>query len=69
MTTEKKREAARKNIRKAQAAWKSMSRRQHAAAQPEGRKRAKPGVGGEGDYYHIGVRDKRQPDVSHTGCG
>lgn len=56
MTTEKQREAARKNIRKAQAVWASMSSRQHAAAQPEGRARKKPGTGGEGNYYHVEVR-------------
>jgi hypothetical protein len=33
-----------------------MSSRQHAAAQPEGRARKKPGTGGEGDYYHVEVR-------------
>jgi hypothetical protein len=56
MTTEKQREAARKNIRKAQAAWASMSPRQHAMAQPEGRARKKPGTGGEGNYYHVELR-------------
>lgn len=56
MTTEKQREAARKNIRKAQAAWASMSSRQHALAQPEGRTRKKPGSGGEGNYYHVELR-------------
>lgn len=56
MTTEKQREAARKNIRKAQAAWTSMSSRQHAVAQPEGRTRKKPGSGGEGNYYHVELR-------------
>lgn len=56
MTTEKQREAARKNIRKAQAAWASMSSRQHAVAQPEGRTRKKPGSGGEGNYYHVELR-------------
>jgi hypothetical protein len=56
MTTEKQREASRKNIRKAQAAWASMSSRQHAMAQPEGRTRKKPGTGGEGNYYHVEVR-------------
>jgi hypothetical protein len=59
MATEKQREAARQNIRKAQAAWKAMSHGQRARAQPEGRGRAKPGTGGEGDYYHIGVRPKK----------
>ena len=60
MATQKQRAAARQNVRKAQAAWKSMSRRQHARAQPEGRKRKKPGTGGEGDYYHVEVRPKEQ---------
>ncbi|MDA8128702.1 MAG: hypothetical protein M0Z73_08425 [Betaproteobacteria bacterium] len=56
MTTEKQRTAARTNIRKAQAAWASMSSRQHAMAQPEGRARKRPGTGGEGNYYHVEVR-------------
>lgn len=56
MTTAKQRTAANTNIRKAQAAWASMSSRQHAAAQPEGRARKKPGTGGEGDYFHVEVR-------------
>src|SRR5438128_1668597 len=59
MATEKQREAARKNIRKAQAAWKAMSHRQRAQAQPEGRARKKPGTGGTGDYYHVGVRPRK----------
>ena len=59
MTTEKQRTAAKTNIRKAQAAWQAMSPRQHAIAQPEGRARKKPGTGGEGNYYHVGVRPKR----------
>jgi hypothetical protein len=60
MATEKQREAARRNIRKAQAAWRSMSRSQHSRAQPEGRVRTKPGMGGEGGYYRITVRDKTE---------
>src|ERR671934_3101069 len=59
MATTKQREAARRNIKKAQAAWKSMSHQQHARAQPEGRKRKKPGTGGQGDYFHVTVRDKK----------
>src|SRR5437773_9727269 len=59
MATQKQREAASQNIRKAQAAWKSMSPRQHAQAQPEGRGRKKPGTGGTGEYYHVGVRPKQ----------
>ncbi len=60
MATQKQRGAARKNIRKAQAAWQSMSHREHARAQPEGRARQKPGEGGEGEYYRIRVRPKDQ---------
>src|SRR5437016_4312189 len=73
MATQKQREAARKNIRKAQAAWKSMSRGQHARAQPEGRGRQKPGTGGKGDYFHVRVRSKegfvtfRTQDVGDPG--
>src|SRR4051812_19674807 len=58
MATQKQRAAARKNIKKAQAAWQSMSHRQHALAQPEGRKRQKPGTGGGGEFYRITVRPK-----------
>jgi hypothetical protein len=54
----KQREAARKNIKKAQAAWRAMSHEQHARAQPEGRAREEPGKGGEGAYYRIRVRPK-----------
>jgi len=60
MATEKQLAAARQNIKKAQAAWKSMTSRQHSLAQPEGRKRAKPGSTGEGDYYRIVVRPKQE---------
>lgn len=73
MTTEKQRAAARRNIRKAQAAWRSMSRRQHALAQPEGRARKKPGTGGQGEYFHVAVRRKgdfvafRTQDVGRKG--
>jgi hypothetical protein len=60
MTTAKQKEAARKNIKKAQQAWKSMSLRAHSRAQPEGKGRAKPGSTGEGEYYHIEVRPKEE---------
>ncbi len=53
--------AAKKNIKKAQKKWKSMSSRARAIAQPEGRARAKPGSKEDtGEYYHIVVRDKKQ---------
>jgi hypothetical protein len=73
VATQKQREAARQNIRKAQAAWKAMSHEQHTRAQPEGRGRKKPGTGGEGEYYHVGVRPKedfvtfRTQDVGEPG--
>jgi len=60
MATEKQREAARKNIRKAQTAWKAMSHQQRAQAQPEGNQRKQPGAAGTGEYYHIGVRPKEE---------
>lgn len=73
MATQKQREASRQNIRKAKSAWKTMSRGQHAQAQPEGRGRKKPGTGGEGEYYHVAVRPKedfvtfRTQDVGEPG--
>jgi hypothetical protein len=60
MTTLKQRQAARANIRKAQSRWKSMSHRQHALAQPQGRTRKKPGTTGGGQYFRIVVRPKAQ---------
>ena len=60
MATEKRRSAAKRNVKKAQQAWRNMSPRARARAQPEGRGRSKPGTTGEGDFYHIEVRPKRQ---------
>ncbi|MGE5073641.1 MAG: hypothetical protein ACM3MF_09455 [Anaerolineae bacterium] len=57
MATSKQRQAARKNIKKAQTRWHAMTSRQHAVAQPEGRKRQRPGAGG-GNYYRVEVRSK-----------
>lgn len=37
-----------------------MTPRERALAQPEGRRRAKPGAKGEGDYFRIVVRPKEQ---------
>lgn len=73
MATEKQREAARRNIKKAQAAWQSMSHQEHARVQPEGRQRKKPGTTGQGEYYRIQVRPKdefvtfRTQDVGDPG--
>src|SRR5436309_875902 len=64
--------AAKKNIKKAQAKWQSMTHRQHALAQPEGRARKRPGAGG-GKFYRIQVRPKsefvtfRTQDVGELG--
>src|SRR4030042_5626512 len=60
MLTKKQKEAAKKNIKKAQAKWQAMSPREHAQAQPEGRARAKLGTKGEGDYCRIVVRSKEE---------
>lgn len=60
MATTKQKVAAKKNIKKAQTKWKSMTKRQRTLAQPQGRGRKKPGAGGEGKFYHIEVRPKGQ---------
>lgn len=56
--TQKQTAAARKNIKKAQAKWKGMTKRQHSLAQPQGRGRKKPGSTGKGKFYRIIVRPK-----------
>ncbi len=72
MATMKQRQAARKNIKKAQSRWQSMSSRQHSMSQPEGRGRQRPGAGG-GQYYRVEVRPKsefvtfRMQDVGSKG--
>ena len=64
---------AKKNIVKAQKAWKGMTGRQRALAQPQGRKRAKSGSTGKGNFYRINVRPKgdflsfRVQDVGEKG--
>ena len=73
MATDKQKEAAKKNIQKAQQRWQEMTPYEHALAQPEGRKRARPGAKGEGDYFRIVVRPKdefttfRYHDVGEKG--
>jgi hypothetical protein len=37
-----------------------MTAREHARAQPEGREREKPGSTGEGEYFHVEVRPKKE---------
>jgi hypothetical protein len=60
MPTQKQKDASKKNIKKAQNKWKTMTSRQRAIAQPQGRKRAKPGTKGTGEYFRIVVRSKEQ---------
>lgn len=60
MATKKQVAAAKKNVKKASAAWKEMTPRKRALAQPQGRSRKKPGTGGEGAFYRIEVRPKGQ---------
>jgi hypothetical protein len=60
MATAKQKEASKKNIKKAQAAWKAMSSTEHARSQPQGRARRKPGTTGEGKYYRVVVRRKEE---------
>jgi len=73
MITKKQKETAQANIKKAQQKWQEMTPRERALAQPEGRKRAKPGTKGEGDYFRIMVRPKdefstfRYQDVGEKG--
>ena len=73
MVTRKQTQAAKRNIKKAQARWQSMSHREHATSQPEGRARQKPGTTGKGNYYHVEVRPKdefttfRTQDVGEHG--
>lgn len=58
MATRKQITAAKQNIKKAQTKWKSMSKRQHSLAQPEGKQRARPGTKSTGNFYRIEVRPK-----------
>lgn len=73
MATLRQRLAAKHNIKKAQARWRTMTSRQRARAQPEGRTRKKPGSTGKGNYYHVEVRSKsdfvtfRTQDVGRPG--
>ncbi len=73
MASAKQKKAAKRNIKKALAKWKSMTSRARALAQPQGRARKKPGTTGKGKYYRIVVRPKseftsfRMHDVGRKG--
>jgi hypothetical protein len=60
MASEKQKSAARENVKKAKKAWQAMSSSGRARAQPEGRKRTRPGTTGAGDFFHIEVRPKSE---------
>lgn len=60
MATTRQRTAAKKNIRKAQSAWRGMSAPMRARAQPQGGGRAKPGSRGGGAFFHVEVRPRRE---------
>lgn len=66
MATERQRQAARKNIKKAQATRKTVSSRENAKSQPQGRGRKKPGGGGQGNYYHVEVREGNDFETFRT---
>jgi hypothetical protein len=56
MATGKQRQAARKNIKKAQSRRQNTSTKENARSQPQGGARQKPGSSGQGNYYHIELR-------------
>src|SRR5262245_11632991 len=58
MATARLRTAAKRNIKKAQATWHSMSSRAQARSQPQAGARSKPGATGEGGFFHIEVRPR-----------
>ncbi len=60
MASKEQKKVIKQNIKKAQEKWQSMSSKQRALAQPEGRARKKPGATGKGNFYRIVVRDKNQ---------
>jgi len=54
----KQKQTPQRNADKEQKFWKGMPPRMRALAEPSGKKRAKPGTKGEGDYFRIVVRPK-----------
>jgi plasmid stabilization system protein ParE len=57
--TTRRKAVARKNVKKAQRTWQTMSSRARARSQPQGRGRSKPGAGG-GQFFHIEVRPRTE---------
>lgn len=66
MASSQRNQATRANIRKAQEAWRRMSSRARARAQPEHRRRAKPGARGGGQFFHIEVRPRKEFSTFRT---
>lgn len=60
MATQRQIEAARHNLTKARAVWQAMPQSERAKARRSGGRRAKPGSSGEGAFFHIEVRPKRE---------
>ena len=58
MVNSKQKQTPQRNADKEQKFWKGMPHRMRALAEPSGKKRAKPGTKGEGDYFRIVVRPK-----------
>lgn len=54
------------NIKRARKARRGLPPRTRARAQPEGRRRAKPGAGGGGKFFHIEVRPRREFETFRT---
>ena len=57
---------AKRNLDKARRTWQSMSPRARAKARPGGRRRAKPGATGGGDYFHVEVRPRGEFQTFRT---
>ena len=60
MATDMQREAEKENIKTAQRGKQEMTPRKGTSTRPIGKKRAKPGTTGEGDYFRITVRPKEE---------
>ena len=66
MTTQKRREAAKNNIKKNQDVGQNMSTKERPLAKASEHAGEQPEFAKAGDYYHIGVRDKSQYQTFRT---
>ncbi len=72
MASIRQRKAARRDIWKAQAHCRAMTKRQHSLAKTEGRARRRPRASGKGGYYRIEVRPNARfasYRLHNVGCG